>query len=200
MVLPENNRGLLGILDKGRVLDVVEVAEVVGEWLEGGEDDGVAEDAGLHAVLEPPVEDQLVLAGETAGADRAVVLLLLVVDNLVLPPRLVGEEIFLAPNTPAPPQVVLEEEVSAAVLEDHVTDVAAVLLTGVAGAHDDTVLLGGRAALLGLLGQRAVTEVILQRTVRECFQQSKVGEIMEIFDVIYQLEALQCLVTEQALK
>ena len=61
MFLPENNRGLLGILDKGRVLDVVEVAEVVGEWLEGGEDDGVAEDAGLHAVLQPPVEDQLVL-------------------------------------------------------------------------------------------------------------------------------------------
>ena len=174
MFLPENNRGLLGILDKGRVLDVVEVAEVVGEWLEGGEDDGVAEDAGLHAVLQPPVEDQLVLAGETTGADRAVVLLLLVVDNLVLPPRLLGEEIFLAPNTPTPPEVVLEEEVSPAVLEDHVTDVAAVLLTGVAGAHDDTVFLSGRPALLGLLGQRAVTEVILQGTVGECFQQSKV--------------------------
>ena len=174
MFLPENNRGLLGILDKGRVLDVVEVAEVVGEWLEGGEDDGVAEDAGLHAVLQPPVEDQLVLAGETTGADRAVVLLLLVVDNLVLPPRLLGEEIFLAPNTPTPPEVVLEEEVSPAVLEDHVTDVAAVLLTGVAGAHDDTVFLSGRPALLGLLGQRAVTEVILERTVGECFQQSKV--------------------------
>ena len=174
MFLPENNRGLLGILDKGRVLDVVEVAEVVGEWLEGGEDDGVAEDAGLHAVLQPPVEDQLVLAGETTGADRAVVLLLLVVDNLVLPPRLLGEEIFLAPNTPTPPEVVLEEEVSPAVLEDHVTDVAAVLLTGVAGAQDDTVFLSGRPALLGLLGQRAVTEVILQGTVRECFQQSKV--------------------------
>ena len=174
MFLPENNRGLLGILDKSRVLDVVEVAEVVGEWLEGGEDDGVAEDAGLHAVLQPPVEDQLVLAGETTGADRAVVLLLLVLDNLVLPPRLLGEEIFLAPNTPTPPEVVLEEEVSPAVLEDHVTDVAAVLLTGVAGAHDDTVLLSGRPALLGLLCQRAVTEVILERTVRECFQQSKV--------------------------
>ena len=174
MFLPEDNWGLLGILDKGRVLDVVEVAEVVGEWLEGGEDDGVAEDAGLHAVLQPPVEDQLVLAGETTGADRAVVLLLLVVDNLVLPPRLLGEEIFLAPNTPTPPEVVLEEEVSPAVLEDHVTDVAAVLLTGVAGAHDDTVLLSGRPALLAMLGQRAVTEVILQGTVRECFQQSKV--------------------------
>ena len=174
MFLPENDWGLLGILDKGRVLDVVEVAEVVGEWLEGGEDDGVAEDAGLHAVLQPPVEDQLVLAGETTGADGAVVLLLLVLDSLVLPPRLVGEEIFLAPNTPTPPEVVLEEEVSPAVLEDHVTDVAAVLLTGVAGAHDDTVIFSGRPSLLALLGQRAVTEVILERTVRECFQQSKV--------------------------
>ena len=174
LFLPENNRGLLGILDEGRVLDVVEVAQVVGEGLEGGEDDGVTEDAGLHVVLEPPVEDQLVLAGETAGADRAVVLLLLVVDNLVLPPRLVGEEIFLAPNTPAPPQVVLEEEVSPAVLEDHVTDVAAVLLTGVTGGQQDTVLLSGGGALSGLLGQGTLTEVVLERTVREGLQQGKV--------------------------
>ena len=63
---------------------------------------------------------------------------------------------------------------SPAVLEDHVTDVAAVLLTGVTAGQDHTVLLGGRGALLGLLGQGAVTEVILERTVREGFQQSKV--------------------------
>ena len=173
-LLPEYHGELFSVVYDGLVLDEVEVVEMVGEGLQGGEDDGVAEDAGLHAVLQPPVEDQLVLAGETTGADRAVVLLLLVVDNLVLPPRLLGEEIFLAPNTPTPPEVVLEEEVSPAVLEDHVTDVAAVLLTGVAGAHDDTVILSGRPALLALLGQRAVTEVILQGTVRECFQQSKV--------------------------
>ena len=35
--------------------------EVVGERLHGGEDDGVAEDTGLHVVLAPPVVDQTVL-------------------------------------------------------------------------------------------------------------------------------------------
>ena len=35
--------------------------EMVGERLHGGEDDGVAEDAGLHIVLDPPVADQTVL-------------------------------------------------------------------------------------------------------------------------------------------
>ena len=61
-----------------------------------------------------------------------------------------------------------------AVCEDHVTDVAAVLLAGVAAPQDHAVLLGGRRPLLGLLGQRAVTEVVLERTVRECLQQGKV--------------------------
>ena len=88
MFLPEYNRGLLGILDEGGVLDVVEVAQVVGEGLEGGEDDGVAEDAGLHVVVEPPVEDQLVLTGDT-GAAHGAVELLLVVDGLVLTSGLV---------------------------------------------------------------------------------------------------------------
>ena len=161
-------------MNKGRVLDVVEVAQVVGEGLEGGEDDGVTEDAGLHVVLKPPVEDELVLTGETGGADRAVVLLLLVLEPFVLSPRLVGEEIFLAPNTSAPPQVVLEQKVSPAIRKHNVTDVTAVLLSGTTAAHHHTVLLCRRGTLLGLLGQRAVTEVVLKRTVRERFQQSKV--------------------------
>ena len=63
---------------------------------------------------------------------------------------------------------------SPAVPEDHVTDVAAVLLAGVTAGQEDTVLLSGGGALLGLPGQGAVTEVILERTVREGFQQSKV--------------------------
>ena len=170
---PENSRGLLGILNKCRVLDVVEVAQVVGEGLDGGEDDGVTEDAGLHVVLGPPVEDQLVLAGETGAADRAVVLLL-VLGCLVLQSGLVREEIFVAPGTPAPSEVVLEQKVSTAVSEDHVTDVAAVLLAGVTAGQQDTVLLSGRGAFPGLLGQGALTEVVLERTVREGFQQGKV--------------------------
>ena len=146
---------------------------MVGEGLEGGEDDGVTEDAGLHVVLGPPVEDQLVLTGETGAAHRAVVLLL-VLGKLVLEPGLVGEEIFVAPGTPAASQVVLEEKVSSTVSVDHVTDVTVVLLTGVTGGQDNTILVSGRGVVLGLLGQGAVAEVILERTVREGFQQSKV--------------------------
>ena len=146
---------------------------MVGEGLEGGEDDGVTEDAGLHVVLEPPVQDQLVLTGETGAAHRAVVLLL-VVGSLVLSPGLVRGEVFVAPGTPAPSEVVLEEKVSPAVSEDHVTDVAAVLLTGVTAGQQDTVLLSGGGALPGLLGQGPLTEVVLERTVREGLQQGEV--------------------------
>ena len=88
-----------------------------------------------------PVDHQLVLAGETGGADGAVVLLL-VVEVLVLLSRLLRKEVLLAPGVTTPPQIVLEEEVSSAVGEDHVTDVTVVLLVGVAGADHHAVLLG----------------------------------------------------------
>ena len=93
---------------------------------------------------------------------------------LVLQSGLVREEIFVAPGTPAPSEVVLEQKVSTAVSEDNVTDVAAVLLAGVTAGQQDTVLLSGRGAFPGLLGQGALTEVVLERTVREGFQQGKV--------------------------
>ena len=35
--------------------------QMVGEGLHGGEDDGVAEETGLHVVFDPPVGDQTVL-------------------------------------------------------------------------------------------------------------------------------------------
>ena len=53
MITPENDRSILGVIDNVQVLDVVEVFEVVGEGLEGGEDDGVTEDTGLHIMLSP---------------------------------------------------------------------------------------------------------------------------------------------------
>ena len=89
---------------------------------------------------------------------------------------------------------------SPAVCEDNVADVAGVLLISVAAAHDDAGVLSWRGTVVRLLRQRTVGEVILERTGREGLQQSKVGEIMKIFDVIDQFEALQSLVTEQALK
>ena len=155
-------------MDEGLVLDVMKVAEMVGEGLERGEDDGVTEDTGLHVVLEPPVDHQLVLAGESGGADGAVVLLL-VVEVLVLLPRLLRKEVLLAPGVTTPPQIVLEEEVSSAVGEDHVTDVTVVLLVGVAGPDHHAVLLGDLGAG-GVLGEGPVTEVILQRTVGESLE------------------------------
>ena len=84
---------------------------------------------------------RIAMAGESGGADGAVVLLL-VVEVLVLLPRLLRKEVLLAPGVTTPPQIVLEEEVSSAVGEDHVTDVTVVLLVGVAGANHHAVLLG----------------------------------------------------------
>ena len=155
-------------MDESLILDVMKVAQMVGEGLEGGEDDGVTEDTGLHVVLEPPVDHQLVLAGETGGADGAVVLLL-VVKVLVLLPGLLRQEVLLAPGTPAPPQIMLEEKVSATVSEHHVTDVTTVLLAGVAGADHHAVLLGNLRAG-SVLDERSVTEVILERTAGESLQ------------------------------
>ena len=63
---------------------------------------------------------------------------------------------------------------SSTVSIDNVTDVAVVLLAGGAGGLDHAVLLSGRGTLLGLLGQRPLTEVILKRAVGECLQKSKV--------------------------
>ena len=90
--------------------------------------------------LVSPVYDQLVLAGEDGRADGAVELLR-VEECLVLPPGQVRQEELLAPNITAPSQVVLEQKVSPAVSEHHVTHVAAVLLAGVAGPSRHAALL-----------------------------------------------------------
>ena len=91
----------------------------------------------------------------------------------MLLPRLLRKEVLLAPGVTTPPQIVLEEEVSPAVGEDHVTDVTVVLLVGVAGPDHHAVLLGDLCAG-GVLSEGPVTEVILQRTVGESLEQSEV--------------------------
>ena len=70
-LLPEYHGELFSVVYDGLVLDEVEVVEMVGEGLQGGEDDGVAEEAGLHGVLGEPVGDQPVLARHRRGAHRA---------------------------------------------------------------------------------------------------------------------------------
>ena len=70
-LLPEYHGELFSVVYDGLVLDEVEVVEMVGEGLQGGEDDGVAEEAGLHGVLGEPVGHQPVLARHRRGAHRA---------------------------------------------------------------------------------------------------------------------------------
>lgn len=70
-LLPEYHGELFSVVYDGLVLDEVEVVEMVGEGLQGGEDDGVAEEAGLHGVLGEPVGDQPVLTRHRRGAHRA---------------------------------------------------------------------------------------------------------------------------------
>ena len=141
---------------------------------------------------------QLVQTGVAGAADGAVEVLL-VGELLVFSPGLGREEVLLTPEVPAPPQIVLEEKVGPAVREHSVTDVAGVLLTGAAGScHHAPLLAGLRADRL--LGQGAVTEVVLERTARESLQESKVREVVEVFDVIDQLEALQGFITEKTLE
>ena len=50
------------------ILDKMVVGEMVGKWLQRGEDDRVTEEAGLHVVTDPAVSDQLIL---TCHPDRA---------------------------------------------------------------------------------------------------------------------------------
>ena len=70
-LLPEYHGELFSVVYDGLVLDEVEVVEMVGEGLQGGEDDGVAEEAGLHGVLGEPVGHQPVLTRHRRGAHRA---------------------------------------------------------------------------------------------------------------------------------
>ena len=70
---------------------------------------------------------------------------------------------------------------SSTVSIDNVADVAAVLSVGMRGSYDHHVV---RVRNIFLDVETSITNIVLEARGLETFNQSRVGEVVEIFDVV----------------